>query len=192
MNQLAVLNRALILGVSLLANSIPVAGANLTNPGEHLIGTRPPEWNLSHWLNSEPLTLKNLQGKVLLVRWWTAPECPYCRASAPALNEFFEKYSDQGLQVIGIYHHKSTAPLRPKDIERYSRLFGFEFPVALDADWGTLNAWWLDRVQAGWTSVSFLLDRRGVIRYIHPGGDYVRGEQEYAELKAKIEELLQE
>ncbi|HEY8922832.1 MAG TPA: hypothetical protein VIU64_00555, partial [Polyangia bacterium] len=48
----------------------------------HLVGTRPPEWRASEWLNTAPLRLQDLRGKVVVVRWWTAG-CPYCSASAP-------------------------------------------------------------------------------------------------------------
>ena len=59
------------------------------------------------WQNTEkPLTIENLRGKVILLRWFTEKTCPYCKASAPALNAWNEKYADEGLQVIGIYHHK--------------------------------------------------------------------------------------
>ena len=160
--------------------------------GENLIGAKAPEWSVTNWINSAPLELKNLRGKVVLVRWWTAPDCPYCQATAPALNEFHEKYSNRGLQVIGFYHHKSAEPLRLEEVKRFSKSFGFKFPVAIDSDWKTLHRWWLDRGREKWTSVSFLLDRRGVIRHIHPGGEYVKGDKDYAALKAKIEELLEE
>ena len=147
---------------------------------------------MTNWINSGPLELKNLRGKVVLVRWWTAPDCPYCKATAPALNEFHEKYSERGLQVIGLYHHKSDEPLRVNDVKKYAQNFGFKFPVAIDADWKTLHRWWLDRSKENWTSVSFLIDKRGVIRHIHPGGEYIKGDKDYAAMKAKIEELLAE
>ena len=157
---------------------------------EKLIGQPAPEWSLTNWINSEPLDLKNLRGKVVLVRWWTAPDCPYCKATAPALNEFHKKYSERGLQVIGFYHHKSDAPLRVADVKTFSQNFGFKFPVAIDSDWKTLHRWGLDHGKENWTSVSFLIDRRGVIRHIHPGGEYVKGDKDYAAMKTKIEELL--
>lgn len=159
---------------------------------ETIIGSKAPPWNVTNWINSPPLELKNLVGKVVLVRWWTAPVCPYCKATAPALNEFHEKYSERGLQVIGFYHHKSDEPLRVEDVQKFSKNFGFKFPVAIDSDWKTLHRWWLDRSDDKWTSVSFLIDRRGVIRHIHPGGEYVKGDKDYAAMKSKIEELLAE
>ena len=48
------------------------------------------------------------------------------------------------------------------------------------------------KVDTGWTSVTFLLDRRGVIRHVHPGGAYVEGDAAHAEMTAAIERLLAE
>lgn len=160
--------------------------------GNELIGTRAQEWEVKDWFNSKPLRLEDLRGKVVLVRFWTARSCPFCSASAPALNEFYEKYHDQGLAVIGFYHHKSSGPLVPEDVGRYGREFGFKFPVAIDYDWKTLKRWWLDGRERAWTSVSFLIDRKGIIRHIHPGGQYVKGDRDYSKLQAKIEKLLRE
>ena len=159
---------------------------------EKPIGTKPPEWQVEHWLNSEPVKLQDLRGKVVLVRWWTAPGCPYCKATAPALNEFYREYRGRGLEVIGFYHHKSDGPLRVEDVKKYAGQFGFKFPVAIDPEWRTLKRWWLDTGDRDFTSVSFLIDRRGVIRFVHPGGQYVKGEKAYAELRLKIEALLAE
>ncbi len=159
---------------------------------EKLIGSQPAEWRVTNWQNSPPLQLKELRGKVVLVRWWTAPDCSYCRVTAPALNEFYSRYHEHGLEVVGFYHHKSAAPLNVEQVRRYVEDFGFKFPVAIDPDWQTLKQWWLDRGGRGWTSVSFLLDRQGRIRHIHPGGQYVKGDKDYVVMQAKIEELLAE
>lgn len=159
---------------------------------KELIGTRAQEWEVRDWFNSRPLQLEDLKGRVVLVRFWTAPGCPFCAASAPSLNEFYEKYYDQGLEVIGFYHHKSSEPLDPKEVQRHIERFGFKFPVAIDYDWETLKNWWLDKRPRAWTSVSFLIDKKGVIRHIHPGGQYVKGDRDYAMFQAKIGELLRE
>jgi hypothetical protein len=45
--------------------------------GAELIGQRFKSWDVRHWINSEPLTLDSLRGKVVLIRWWTAPGCPF-------------------------------------------------------------------------------------------------------------------
>lgn len=165
---------------------------NLFADGSNLIGTRPPEWRVSDWFNFPPIRLKDLEGKVVLVRWWTAPSCPYCRATAPALNEFHKTYETRGLQVIGFYHHKSDGPLDVMQVKHFAKKFGFKFPIAVDRDWKTLNEWWLEKGGQRWTIVSFLIDRHGVIRFVHSGGQYVRGDKDYESLKEKIEELLRE
>ena len=71
------------------------------NEGNALIGIRPGGWTARDWINSEPLTLEALRGKVVLVRWWTAPGCVFCEASAPALNDFWRRYGSRGLVVVG-------------------------------------------------------------------------------------------
>ena len=159
-------------------------------PAADLLGRRPPEWTVSHWRNGPPVSLAELRGQVVLVRWWTAPHCPYCRATAPALNGLHRHYCDRGLRVLGFYHHKSSSRLDPAQVKAWADELGFEFPVAIDGGWRTLRRWWLDQVSSGWTSVTFLLDRDGVIRHIHPGGQYLEGDPDHAALVAKIEELL--
>jgi peroxiredoxin len=156
------------------------------------IGTKPEPWDVNDWLNSEPLTLAGLAGKVVLVRWWTAPECPYCRKTAPALNEFYANYHDKGLEVLGFYHHKDRKPYDIETVKKFVKEYEFKFPIANDPKWRTLNRWWLNAEKKKWTSVSFLIDRKGVIRHIHPGGQYEKGDADYEAMKAKIEELLNE
>jgi thiol-disulfide isomerase/thioredoxin len=168
------------------------AGSLFASEGADLIGKTVPDWTGARWLDSAPIHLPQLAGKVVLIRWWTAPGCPYCRATAPALNEFYQRYREQGLEVLGFYHHKSAGPIEAEAVKQYARTFGFQFPVAIDPDWKTLKEWWLNSGDHRWTSVSFLLDRHGVVRHIHPGGQYVKGDEDYRLMKSKIEELLAE
>ncbi len=157
-----------------------------------LIGVRPEDWRARDWINSQPLTLNALRGKVVLVRWWTAPGCPFCEASAPALNEFWERYRRRGLTVVGLYHHKSSAPLTTAHVAEQARKLGFQFPIATDPQWTTLRRWWLDKTDNAWTSVTMLLDRYGRIRHVHPGGAFFKGEPGYDALEKQIELLLAE
>lgn len=160
--------------------------------GLELIGTRPPEWTFTDWQNSPPLTLAGLRGKVVLIRWWTAPGCPYCAASAEALSEFAGKYRERGLVVIGAYHHKQQTPLTTGHVAAQAQRLGFHFPIAVDRDWKTLHRWWLDRDDRGWTSVTFLLGRDGTIRHLHGGGAFFQGEPGYAALEKAIRAALEE
>jgi peroxiredoxin len=163
-----------------------------SSAGSELIGSTPPEWQATHWLNSKELTLAELRGKVVLVRWWTAG-CPYCATTAPSLREFDRAYRDRGLVVVGFYHHKDEGPLDERLVDETSKKYGFLFPVAIDPDWTTLDRWWQPKEkERPFTSVSFLIDRRGAIRHIHPGGEYAKGEPAYDAMKSAIESLLAE
>ncbi len=158
--------------------------------GDRFIGTPAPEWSNQQWINSAPISLSQLKGKVVLVRFFMESSCPFCRATAPYLNQFYGKYKDRGLMVIGMYTPKPSPRETPlQDVHRYVNDYGFQFPVALDNDWSTLNKYWLDRTpDAEYTSVSFLIDKKGTIRYVHPGGSY--SAQDVAEMEKKIKELL--
>lgn len=180
----------LLLALALAAGQAGAVAAQA--PGAELLGQPAPELAVTHWTNSEPLTLADLRGKVVLLRWWTAPGCPFCAATAPSLNQLDERYAGRGLVIIGLYHHKATAPLDPAQVERYAETFGFRFPLAIDEGWETLRQWWLDGDEQRWTSASFLLDREGVARWIHAGGEYPPGSEDYAELVETVEALLGE
>jgi peroxiredoxin len=160
--------------------------------GTELIGTAAPEWSVGEWIGSPPLTLAGLRGKVVLVRWFTDTECPYCTATAPALNRLHADYAARGLVVIGMYHHKRPEALDLAAVRAWSGGYGFTFPVAVDRDWRTLKLWWLADHRRAFTSVSFLIDRHGIIRRIHPGGAMAPGRPDFVAMRAKIEELLRE
>ena len=170
-------------------------------PPDKLINTPAPDWAIDEWINSEPLSLAELDGKVILIRWWLET-CPYCIASAPALNEFYEEYSDKGLVVIGMYHPKPFGrEVSLEEVREFVQAKEFEFPIAVDEDWSMLRKYWLDSHSRAFTSVSFIIDRKGFIRYIHPGGSYnmnslpfndPQWKQDYYEVKGMIEDLLKE
>jgi thiol-disulfide isomerase/thioredoxin len=148
-----------------------------------------PPFQVSQWFNSPPLSLEQLRGKVVFVRWFMGPSCPFCSATAPTLRALHERYAAEGLAVIGMYHHKEETPLDPKQVEGWIKHFGYTFPVAIDKDWVTLRRWWLDR-ERSYTSVSFLIDKKGVVRRVHLGGTIAPEGDEITAIKADIERLL--
>ena len=154
-----------------------------------IIGSPAPEWNVLDWVNAEPMMLEGLRGRVVLVRWWTGPGCQFCSASVPILNGLYARYQSEGLVVVGFYHNKSSPPLSFPQVKRVAEFMGFGFPLAVDPGWNTLKRYWLDRVPEGaWTSASFLIDKQGIIRYIHPGG--VITEEDGRRLEEEIVRLL--
>ena len=191
--------RNLWIGGILLLMLLSINQGLMAKEGDELIGKLAPEWGTLKWMNSQPLKLSELADKVVLIRWWTET-CPFCSSSAPALNEFHDIFKEKGLVVVGMYHPKPPGPRRQKALEKAVKRLGFEFPIALDMDWSRLRRYWLSNSRQRWTSVSFLIDKRGKIRYIHPGGEYYKGEDEtrtdaerdYDELKAMIEKLIAE
>jgi peroxiredoxin len=163
--------------------------------GRELIGTPAPEWRDLEWLQGGPLTLEDLRGRVVLVRFWLVG-CPYCRRSAPALVHLQEEYGERGLVVVGIHHPKSEAAKDPDVVRRAAEGYGFDFPLALDDEWSTIRAYGVGSVFERFTSVSFLIGPDGVIRWVHDGGAYAPGEGEegraYESLVEAIERWLPE
>jgi peroxiredoxin len=184
---------------ALLRSLLLAAAAALAAPraaraadGADLIGTRAPEWQVGDWIGSPALALHDLRGRVVLVRWFMSTDCPYCTATAPALNQLHHDYAARGLTVVGMYHHKRPEPLDVAKVRGWAKDYGFEFPVAVDRDWRTLRRWWLRGGKRDFTSVTFLIDRRGVIRHIHPGGSMAPGSADLAAMRAKIDALVAE
>ena len=181
---------ALLAGLLWPAAGGGTPGSAVDREGIELLGRPAPAWQAGRWFNSPPLALHDLAGKVVLVRWFMSPSCPLCSATAPSLNQLWRAYRDRGLVVVGMYHHKEAAPLDPDAVAGYLRHFGFEFPVAIDPDWRTLRRWWLDGHERSFTSVTFLIDRAGVIRHIHAGGKLAPGSPDFQRMRDAIEELL--
>ena len=171
--------------------------------GLSILGQPVPEWPAKapeKWVQGGPLTLAGLRGQVVLIRFFMDADCPLCRRTAPALNEFHDEFSSRGLTVIGMYTPKPRP--RPVPVERvreYVEAYGFQFPVAVDDDWSALRRLWLDRVpDADYTSASLLIDRDGILRHVHEGGLYAKdaagpeARRGYQEMRAAIERLLAE
>lgn len=138
-----------------------------SNAAKAVLGKRLPLDELV-WLTTDDRKPVSTEGKVTLVRWWTET-CPYCEASLPAIEQLREEFGDDGFQAVGVYHRKSAAQLNSAQIVAKARAFGFEGDVAVDVDWKTLKSFYLSKNYRSATSVSFLLDAEGKVRYVHPG-----------------------
>jgi len=161
-----------------------------SSAGAELIGTPAREFTDLAWLGDQPRTLASLRGQVVLVRFWT-DTCPYCRGTAPKLNQLDAEFRARGLTVLGLYHAKPRGRAVTRDeVAATVKEWALEFPVAVDRSWSTLDAWWLMTGDREATSASFLIDRRGVIRLVHPGPEF--SPAELAELRAAISTLLAE
>jgi len=155
-------------------------------------------WSFDRWVDSKPLTLESLHGKVVLIRWFNTG-CKYCGNTLPALETLRTRYAGRGLVVVGVYHPNPIGKVSDAFVKKTSQELGFHGPVAVDETWSTLDRWWLAGHDGrNWTSVSFLIDRDGIVRWAHGGGEYhpstdlrhARCDVSYAELERTLRRLL--
>jgi peroxiredoxin len=179
--------RALQLFVASLAAPARAASVWAPAEGRELIGTPAPAWRGLHWLAGGPLDLAHLRGRPIFVRFWTN-DCPFCHDSAPALGELWQRYRARGLLVVGIHHPKS--PRSHAEIRAAARALGFHFPIATDPEWATVRAYGVGSTFRRFTSVSFLIDRCGLIRFVHDGGTLAQGGPAHATLLTAVEAAL--
>jgi len=116
-------------------------------------GKPAPALTVGTWLNSDPMPLDSLKGKVVLIDFW-ATWCGPCINSIPHTNALMDKYKDQGLVIIGVCH--------PKGVEKMAdtvKQHGLKFPVAADAT-GKTNKTYM----VGGYPDYYLIDRSGKLR----------------------------
>lgn len=111
------------------------------------------------WVEGQP----ELKGKVVLVRWWTNG-CKLCSASAPALAELGKKAS-----IVAVYHPKPPRDVSADLVRGFAKDIGMPGFLAIDRDWKVLDRW-MPPEKRSFTSLTFLLDGKGRIRHVHPGG----------------------
>ncbi len=132
------------------------------------------------WINSPPLTAKDLKGKVVLVDFWTY-SCINCLRSLPYIEAWAEKYKDSGLVVIGVHTPEFDFEKQLPNVERAVKKFGVTFPVALDSN----QAIWKAFQNEVWPA-DYFIDAKGKVQY------EAFGEGDYAESERWIEKLLKE
>jgi cytochrome c biogenesis protein CcdA/thiol-disulfide isomerase/thioredoxin len=135
-------------------------------------GQAPDFAGISQWVNSKPLTLASLRGKVVLIDFWTY-SCVNCIRTLPYVKRWYDTYRDAGLVVVGVHTPEFAFEHVPGNVEDAVRSFGIDYPVALDNDYGTWNAWG----NRYWPA-EYYIDRQGHVRYAHFGeGDYAGTEK---------------
>jgi thiol-disulfide isomerase/thioredoxin len=118
----------LISVVAVVGSAVSLRADLLTGSGDGLGRPALPRGRHA-WLNTPPLTLEQLKGRVVLVRFWTQG-CSYCAHSAPALNEFHRRYASRGLVVIGMYHPKPPRDESPQAVVPAARRQDAESQIA--------------------------------------------------------------
>ena len=91
---------------------------------------------IAEWINSEPLTLSDLRGNVVLLDFWTYT-CVNCIRTFPHLKRWHDQYADDGLVVLGIHTPEFEFEKDPTNVRQATKDYGITWPVALDNDYVT-------------------------------------------------------
>ena len=127
---------------------------------------------IAEWINSEPLTLRQLRGKVVLIDFWTY-SCVNCLRTLPHLKSWDRAYRDDGLVIVGVHAPEFAFERVPENVRSAVRKLGIRYPVALDNDFAT----WTAYANEYWPA-KYLIDRQGRVRYYHFGeGGYEETER---------------
>ncbi len=193
----------LIVLATLCASTQGMAGApspEVADSPAELLDQPARAWSFDRWLRTRPLTLESLRGKVVLTRWFNE-DCHYCESTLPQLEALQKRYGAKGLVVVCVFHPKPRRHVRDKHIIEVANRLGWTGPIAVDERWTTLERWWLaGNPERNWTSVSFLIDQAGVVRWAQTGGEYhpsedprhARCARQYGDLDAVLQKLLAE
>jgi cytochrome c biogenesis protein CcdA/thiol-disulfide isomerase/thioredoxin len=127
-----------------------------------------PEFaGITAWLNSPPLTMRALRGKVVLVDFWTY-SCINCIRTLPYITAWDRKYRDQGLVIVGVHSPEFEFEKNIGNVRAAIARYGIRYPVAMDNNLST----WLNFNNEYWPA-HYLIDRQGRVVYTHFGeGDY--------------------
>lgn len=200
-------NRPIALGIvifliAILIVSIQLSNQKLAGPGDNptlvsqIITANQPDNNnqvnfqdypiapeikgIYKWLNSQPLSLSNLRGKVVLVDFWTY-SCINCIRTLPHMNAWHEQYANQGLVIIGVHSPEFYFEKFEENVQNAINQHELKYPVAMDNDFKTWKAY-----SNKYWPAKYLIDANGFVRYVH------FGEGSYDQTENEIRKLLRE
>jgi cytochrome c biogenesis protein CcdA/thiol-disulfide isomerase/thioredoxin len=143
-------------------------------------GTAPGFVGISDWINSKPLTIEELRGKVVLVDFWTY-SCINCLRTLPHLKAWDAAYGKAGLVIVGVHTPEFAFEHVVSNVRQATRDLGVRYPVAIDNGYRTWRAY-----QNGAWPTEYLVDRSGHVREIK------EGEGRYDDTERAIRQLLGE
>lgn len=148
--------------------------ASLKNQGT------PPELSNEVWLNSQPLKLADLHGKVVIVEFWTFG-CINCKHVVPTLRQWHQTYQDEGLVIIGVHTPEFDYERDVKNVKQALLDQDIPYAVAIDNDWATWRAY-----NNRYWPAKYFIDKTGQLRHI------AIGEGHYEQQEEIIQALLAE
>jgi len=135
---------------------------------------------IESWINSSPLTLLDLKGKVVLIDFWTY-SCINCIRTQPYLNKWYESYKESGFEILGLHAPEFAFEELVENVQNEVKKAKILYPVALDNSFATWNAY----SNQYWPAM-YLIDSEGKVRYTH------FGEGNYDVTENAIQKLLKE
>ena len=141
-------------------------------------GVAPPIHAGGAWINSKPLTISRLRGKVVLVDFWTY-SCINCLRTLPHLKAWYAAYHDKGLVIIGVHTPEFAFEHVTSNVRAAVKRLGITYPVVQDNQYKT----WDNYANQYWPA-EFLIDKQGHVRHTH------FGEGEYPQTESLIRRLL--
>lgn len=142
------------------------------------MGPAPELTGITAWINSPPLTLSELHGKVVLIDFWTY-SCINCIRTLPYVEKWYRDYKDRGFVVIGVHTPEFEFEKNVDNVKKAVVQFGITYPVAMDNNYATWRAY-----DNSYWPAHYLIDQEGNIRMVH------FGEGAYGETENAIRELL--
>lgn len=145
----------------------PYVQFNISDPVE-----APELQGIVHWINSNPLTMQELRGKVVLIDFWTY-SCINCIRTIPYINAWYEKYKDMGLIIIGVHAPEFAFEQVKSNVGAAVDEYEIQYPVAMDNNFTTWRAY-----NNRYWPAKYFIDKDGNIRHYHFGeGDYSESEK---------------
>ncbi len=133
---------------------------------------------ITGWVNTGPVTLEQLHGKVILIDFWTY-SCINCIRTFPYIKDWYAKYKDKGLIVVGVHTPEFEFEKNIDNVKDAAQRFGLQYPIAIDSDFKT----WQNFNNRFWPA-HYLVDKEGIVRSFH------FGEGAYQETENDIRSLL--
>ncbi len=133
-------------------------------------GPAPAVTGITQWLNTpdgKPVDLSSLRGKVVLIDFW-AYSCINCQRAIPHVVDWYNRYRDDGLVVIGVHTPEYAFERVPGNVASAAAALHITYPIALDNDYKTWNNY-----QNLYWPAEYLIDAHGTVRHTKFGeGDY--------------------
>ncbi len=147
----------------LLATALAGAAIMRIPAANSATGQQAPEITSQTWINSTPLRMADLRGKVVMVEFWTFG-CSNCRNVEPYIKAWHEKYAAKGVVIIGIHSPEFPHESDIANVKRYVADTAIRHAVAINNDFTVWN-----RYHNRFWPTLYLIDKQGMIRYTHIG-----------------------